>query len=165
MRILCFFLAAAMLVGCPAPDFGDCPPPPTLSYGSMDSRISGLWYGRAYLTPRITETIYDATLSIEPNREFVLVVSDDEGTYELRGIVGTDINASPESRIELGVACSEFDGWGPGSWLRGVYQPQEHDVLDEQYLLLQIIEYPYAAPIGFDGGLRWFFSQDPNLLP
>lgn len=159
--ILRFFFAFSLLgllPGCPNP-FPDCPPTPTLDYFALDANLIGGWHGEASYWDTGFVKIYTVGLALNADRTFELTIHDNSGRYAANGIWAVDALASPQPRIQLGVACSDSERHPESSWHRGVYDIQS-GVFGE-YLTIDTLKYPESAVIESDfNGIVWRLERD-----
>ncbi len=156
MKILSLALCLILLSGCPNP-FPDCPPTPTLDYFALDSKIMGGWHGEAgYYSDLTFVKIYTVGLALNADRTFELIIHDNSGRYTTKGIWVVDALASPQPRIQFGVACSDSERHPESSWHRGVYYLQPSDGFLSDYLHIDTRKYPDSAVIESDfNGIVW----------
>lgn len=163
MRSMAIFSALCLILlsGCPA-QFPDCPPVPTLDYVLPDPSIVGAWQGEAgYYSDLSFIKIYTVGLALNADRTFLLNIHDDSGRYTANGTWAVDSLASPQPRIQLGVACSDSERHPESSWHRGVYYLQVGDEVTSDFLHIDTHKYPDSAVIDSDfTGVVWrFFRQ------
>jgi hypothetical protein len=152
MRVLCFFFAVACgLSGCP-PIFPECPSAPSMDYASTSRALVGIWEGESGYADHENRFVrdYDVVLVLKSDRTFSLTMTDSDATTSARGFWAVDPSASPSSRLQLSVACGDGEIFSDSTWHRGVYYYENNQDLDFEFLAVQVVQYPGAAPLELD---------------
>jgi hypothetical protein len=155
------FLAAVALSGCP--QFPGCPEPPALDIGIPSPAIVGVWTGDGDLPDRSRPPIYQSTIDFDPDGTFSMVIVQGDAGHQVVGTWAVNPLAIPQPRIQLGVACSDFDFYPPSSWLRGVYLTLDFGPDEPEVLVMRLSAFPTRAIIGVeddpDGWPEWTFER------